>query len=601
MRECLDEALEGVRHGDDADCSGASSTRALWRDLEALVRDEAASELPLVPRRFEVAFGTERAAPELQRGLELGEGLTLSGKIDRIDVDPFSARGIVQDYKSGKSAHSAHEDRGGAAAPDPALHARPPRPGRDRAARRRLPAARRRAQGARAAARGRRARTLPGFAKNDYLDEEAFWGQVETRARDGADGSPAASAAGDVRARPARRRLPELVRPLADVPGEARVNPEQQAAVDARGRVFVSAGAGTGKTAVLVERFVARGLRRGLDVDSILVITYTKQAAGELRSRIRAALVERGRPDLARELDGAWISTIHGFCNRLLQDASVRGRARPALPRARRARRRAVLRGEAFDAALAEFCAGDEPDRLRLLATYGGARAAADAHRRLRDAALGRAARSCSSSASRPTCSTRRRGAPRGRAVPRRRRRRDRAAAREGGAPCSTCSTREPRAEQLLDLSDLRASRRARRELRGGAQAGRAGGARRARDARDRDLLQELLERFDAAYAAAKERESALDFEDLQLAARDLLRDQPEIRERESLRFRSIMVDEFQDTNRAPVRARRPARARRRPSVFFVGDEFQSIYGFRHADVGVFRERRARGAGRCSR
>ena len=62
-----------------------------------------------MPRRFEVAFGSERAAPELQRGLDLGDGLTLSGKIDRIDVDPFGARGIVQDYKSGKHAHSARE------------------------------------------------------------------------------------------------------------------------------------------------------------------------------------------------------------------------------------------------------------------------------------------------------------------------------------------------------------------------------------------------------------------------------------------------------------------------------------------------------------
>src|SRR4029453_7462149 len=81
----------------------------LWRDLEQVVRDEARSEVRLVPRRFEVAFGSERSAPELQRGLALGDGLTLSGKIDRIDVDPFSARGIVQDYKAGRHAHSARE------------------------------------------------------------------------------------------------------------------------------------------------------------------------------------------------------------------------------------------------------------------------------------------------------------------------------------------------------------------------------------------------------------------------------------------------------------------------------------------------------------
>ncbi|HEU5212502.1 MAG TPA: UvrD-helicase domain-containing protein, partial [Gaiellaceae bacterium] len=96
-------------------------------------------------------------------------------------------------------------------------------------------------------------------------------------------------------------------------------NPEQAAAVDARGRVFVSAGAGTGKTAVLVERFVRAVCDEGVDVDSMLVITYTKRAAGELRSRIRSELHARGRHDLARELDGAWISTIHGFCNRLLK------------------------------------------------------------------------------------------------------------------------------------------------------------------------------------------------------------------------------------------------------------------------------------------
>ena len=52
------------------------------------------------------------------------------------------------------------------------------------------------------------------------------------------------------------------------------------------------------------------------------------------------------------------------------------------------------------------------------------------------------------------------------------------------------------------------------------------------------------------------------------------------------------MVDEFQDTNRLQIELIDLLRAGRRPSVFFVGDEFQSIYGFRHADVQVFRERR---------
>src|SRR5947207_10615041 len=96
-------------------------------------------------------------------------------------------------------------------------------------------------------------------------------------------------------------------------------NEQQHAAIEATGEVFVSAGAGTGKTSVLVERFVRAVCDGGLDVDSVLVITYTRKAAGELRARIRAALVGRGRHDLARALDGAWISTIHGFCARLLK------------------------------------------------------------------------------------------------------------------------------------------------------------------------------------------------------------------------------------------------------------------------------------------
>jgi superfamily I DNA/RNA helicase len=97
--------------------------------------------------------------------------------------------------------------------------------------------------------------------------------------------------------------------------------------------------------------------------------------------------------------------------------------------------------------------------------------------------------------------------------------------------------------EELLDLSDLASP-----ELDEPRRAVEAA-ALEALAARDREQLQELLLAYDAAYREAKDRESALDFEDLQLLARDLLQQHPEIRERESWRFRSIMVDEFQDTN----------------------------------------------------
>jgi len=85
----------------------------------------------------------------------------------------------------------------------------------------------------------------------------------------------------------------QLVRPLDDVPGgEGLMNEQQLAAVEARGEVFVSAGAGTGKTSVLVERFVRAVCEDGLDVDSVLAITYTRKAAVELRGRIRSGDVK---------------------------------------------------------------------------------------------------------------------------------------------------------------------------------------------------------------------------------------------------------------------------------------------------------------------
>lgn len=183
MRECVDEALRSGVRFDLTDLQAAELRHTLLSDLEGFVRDEAVSQVGFVPRRLEVGFGSERAAPELQRGLELGDGLWLSGKIDRIDIDPFSARGIVQDYKSGKGAHSAREIERELRLQIPLyvlalrdLVGVEPLGGVYRAL-----AGRRTTRGMlRESARD----DLPGFAKDDYLDEERFWAQVEAaRAR----------------------------------------------------------------------------------------------------------------------------------------------------------------------------------------------------------------------------------------------------------------------------------------------------------------------------------------------------------------------------------------------------------------------------------
>ena len=365
------------------------------------------------------------------------------------------------------------------------------------------------------------------------------------------------------------------------------MNEQQLLAVEAEGEVFVSAGAGTGKTAVLVERVVRAVCDRGLDVDSILVITYTRRAAGELRTRIRAAFAERGRHDLARELDGAWISTIHGFCARLLRSYPLAAGLDPRFRELEEAQA-AVLRSEAFGEALAEFCAGEDPQRLELLATYGS-----DGLRRMLTSVyetLRAAGRQLDLEvAPRPELQERVEEL--------------RAAAGSLARDPDATDAQLQAASGLLELfdRDLRPDRlmslgtyKARGDRAAAYCDALAAVEQAALDeaaARDRALLQDLLTLFAARYAEAKARESALDFEDLQLEARDLLRSQPDLREREQARFRSILVDEFQDTNRLQTEIIDLLRTPE-TELFFVGDEFQSIYGFRHADVQVFRERR---------
>ncbi len=362
-------------------------------------------------------------------------------------------------------------------------------------------------------------------------------------------------------------------------------NPEQAAAIAARGRVFVSAGAGTGKTKVLVERFARAVCDEGLDVGSILVITYTERAAGELRSRIRERLVEADRADLARELDAAWISTIHGFCLRLLKAYPFAAGVDPRF-RVLDDNQGRVVRGEAFGGALQEFCSGRDADRLRLLATYGAKglrRMLIGVYETLRSAGRPLVLEAGESpqlelrivelrDAARCVVEDERASGP----------------GRERAARLQELLEAPPPPDLLLDLGEYAS----RGERFASYEEARKAVAQAALDVvaeRDRLLLQELLDGFARSYQAAKERESVLDFEDLQLAARDLLRTRPEIRERESWRFRQIMVDEFQDTNRLQCELIDLLAG---DEVFFVGDEFQSIYGFRHADVTVFRERR---------
>lgn len=95
--ECLAQAIETGLRIDADDLARRELEQGLRRDLELFVREEAVAPSPFVPRRLEVSF----------RGYELAPGVAVSGKIDRVDVDPWSARGLVADYKSGAASSAA--------------------------------------------------------------------------------------------------------------------------------------------------------------------------------------------------------------------------------------------------------------------------------------------------------------------------------------------------------------------------------------------------------------------------------------------------------------------------------------------------------------
>lgn len=102
------------------------------------------------------------------------------------------------------------------------------------------------------------------------------------------------------------------------------LTPEQQAAAHTSSSVAVTAGAGTGKTYLLTERFLCYIQNRHISTLEIVTVTFTEKAAAELRSRIRF-LIQQTLPhrfDILAELEAAQISTIHALAARICQENS---------------------------------------------------------------------------------------------------------------------------------------------------------------------------------------------------------------------------------------------------------------------------------------
>ncbi len=108
----------------------------------------------------------------------------------------------------------------------------------------------------------------------------------------------------------------------------SKLTEEQRAAVEAEGKVIVSASAGSGKTFVMIEKLV-NAIAGGADLDNVLAVTFTKKAAAQMKEKLRSALIaglETADEDVRARLKvqlskipSANISTIHSFCAGLLR------------------------------------------------------------------------------------------------------------------------------------------------------------------------------------------------------------------------------------------------------------------------------------------
>ena len=390
--------------------------------------------------------------------------------------------------------------------------------------------------------------------------------------------------------------------------GAGRFTAEQEEAIARReGELALEAGAGCGKTAVLVERFVRSVLADGVGAEQILTITFTEKAAAEMRQRIRARFAELRAHEHARAAERAQISTIHAFCARVLRAHALAAGVDPRFEvlTGERAQR---LAAEAFEAALEalaaqrqgalELIAAYGPERLRatILATHAQLRSRGQVHPRLPPVAQpadeGLAAQSLAAAASELAVEL--------------------GAIAKPGARVQEALARLERCQALLargaptiaELDALMlpaANGTALRSPACAAYGSALAAFRRARELRlagcARDLLDELLTRFARGYAERKRALGAVDFEDLELLARELLC-AGGLGERYRARFRRVMVDELQDTN--PVQLEL-IEAVADGNLFTVGDGQQAIYGFRHADVELFERRGERLASRSAR
>ena len=430
--------------------------------------------------------------------------------------------------------------------------------------------------------------------------------------------------------------------------GTPTFTPQQNEAIHRRGvSIALSAGAGCGKTFVLTQRFLA-GLEpnqsRGelsIDLHRLVAITFTDRAAREMRNRIRAACHQRLQNcstesvdhwlGILRGIDGARISTIHSFCTSLLRSQAVEAGLDPQFAVLEPDLADTLLRRVARDT-LHRLLEQGDPDAVEFVVQFGLERV----REHLRAFTLQRfqidfekfKAITPNQLANEwlnkwhkefvPRLVERFRSSPLIQTVI--------------GTIAGSPSKNPTMVQRIAYLSSVLATQMEWRDVNDTLaeihlnSRIQGGGGNKDWVSQDRqeevkqafeklrksvDNLQKQL-KFDpqhvatsaelacravrltqltaSEYTAAKRAQGVLDFDDLLLYARDLLRDHEQVRLRVASGIQLLMVDEFQDTDpvQADVVRSLCGTALTAGKLFMVGDRKQSIYRFRRADPTVF-------------
>jgi ATP-dependent exoDNAse (exonuclease V) beta subunit len=374
--------------------------------------------------------------------------------------------------------------------------------------------------------------------------------------------------------------------------------PAQRDAIDIARRhrdACVVAGPGSGKTTVLVEYF-RRLAEAGVDPLRILAITFTEKAAGNIRTRLAEAF--RGDPAIRARLERAWVSTVHGFCARLLRENAVFAGIDPEFSVADE-RESWRMQRDSMAAALSGLLA-EQPAAMRALirglASYEFEDAVLSAYDALRGAGM-RVEELAGFVA--PDGVTLEQVGDTLRAIAREslstwnHTQREQLAAALAGAERIVTAGGGRQALQAMESFSCNLTRCKRGN---NAYNLVARLKKQVEEARytlitevytaERETLFEILRRFDRLYRERKRQAGLLDFSDLEECTVLLLEKHAETRERVRAQFDHILMDEFQDTNGQQARLMKLVRA---PERFYaVGDINQSIFGFRHAEPEGF-------------